>query len=514
MNSQARNPSSSSPITLPLTGPGNALNTRYSPSVISSHMTDIASEDGDEYHPEGAATATQSQARTSVGDSTRPGSSQRETWNRSPTSRRGVNHSARSGDWKTLNAFGGPGVSMSNSSRPQSATSRASRTHVPSLASHTFFRPMSSQRLQAQRGGRPLTSEQAPGTSAGIRSSTIAAKRQSMGSNPRSITEYPGNDMSPPSRGTDFTENDPLDRASANASPTGNGTIQSTGESTRPLQNPTSTVRQPSRDNDSNYKQESSVNLGPLKPTGSFRSSLLLASRKDLPNSARNDPGKDIQPSSDLTAVGSIQGKPVPVSRIPIGRNHQYFSGNTVFFLGGRLQNTRDRPINIATGTLVVLPSVLFLVFSYVHNYLLRPLCDLLTSRVDSGPYLWRQVSPAIPLIFAYIFFICISSFLHASVTDPGVSTCLTPQTTRANALRYYRGISIHYLRKKTRTTHLLLQLQRLNGPWSSHQVGLQPQWTYPQNIVRHATYGVHLERTTAVSATTASKLRTITVSG
>lgn len=353
-----------SSTTPPLIAPGDTLNARYSPSVISSHMTDIASEDGDEYHPEGAATATQSQARTSMGDSTRPESSQRDTWNRSPASRRGVNLSARSGDWRTLNAFGGPGVSMSNSSRPQSATSRTSRTHVPSLASHAFFRPMSSQRLQAQRGGRPVTSEQAPGTSGGTRSSTIAAKRQSIGSNSRSIIEYPVNDMPPPSRGTDITENDPLDRATANASPTGNGTIQSAGESTRPLQITTSSVRQPPHGYGATDKQEGIANLAPSKPTGSFRSSFLLPSRKELSNPASSDLSKNIQSSSDIKSTSPIQGKPGPPPKIYAGRNHQYFSGNTVFFLGGRLQNTRDRPINIATGTLVVLPSVLFLVFS------------------------------------------------------------------------------------------------------------------------------------------------------
>ena len=364
MNPQAQNSSPLSPTDLSSTGPGNTLNARYSPSVISSHMTDIASEDGDEYHPEGAATATQSQARTSMGDSTRPGSSQRDTWNRSPTSRRGGNPSARSGDWRTLNAFGGPGVSMSNSSRPQSATSRTSRTHVPSLASHAFFRPMSSQRLQAQRGGRPPTSEQAPGSSAGKRLSLISAKRQSMGSNPRSVLEYPVIDLPPPSRGTDFTENDPLDRASANASPTGNDTIQSASESTRPLQIPASSIRQPSQGYGTNYQQDNITTLGPTRPTGSFRSSFLLPSRKDLPNPANIDPGSSVQPSSDTKQVSPIRGKQASAPKIHTGRNHQYFSGNTVFFLGGRLQNTRDRPINIATGTLVVLPSVLFLVFS------------------------------------------------------------------------------------------------------------------------------------------------------
>lgn len=39
-----------------------------------------------------------------------------------------------------------------------------------------------------------------------------------------------------------------------------------------------------------------------------------------------------------------------------------------------------------------------------------------------SAPYLWHNVSPAVPLVFAYIFFICVSSFVHASFSDPGVS--------------------------------------------------------------------------------------------
>jgi palmitoyltransferase ZDHHC9/14/18 len=49
-----------------------------------------------------------------------------------------------------------------------------------------------------------------------------------------------------------------------------------------------------------------------------------------------------------------------------LGKNYQYFSGNTVFCWGGRLQNTRDRPVNIATGLFIVIPSALFFGFSYV----------------------------------------------------------------------------------------------------------------------------------------------------
>lgn len=40
---------------------------------------------------------------------------------------------------------------------------------------------------------------------------------------------------------------------------------------------------------------------------------------------------------------------------------------------------------------------------------------------MGSGPYLSRHVSPVIPVFYAYLFFLCLSSFIHASVTDPGV---------------------------------------------------------------------------------------------
>lgn len=68
--------------------------------------------------------------------------------------------------------------------------------------------------------------------------------------------------------------------------------------------------------------------------------------------------------------------KPLPLPPSPkaapvaAGKNYQYFEGNTVFAMGGRLQNARDRPVNIATGILVVLPAVLFFIFSWVKHFL------------------------------------------------------------------------------------------------------------------------------------------------
>lgn len=41
----------------------------------------------------------------------------------------------------------------------------------------------------------------------------------------------------------------------------------------------------------------------------------------------------------------------------------------------------------------------------------------------NRAPWLWQNVTPAIPIVFVYISFLCISSLIHASVTDPGVSS-------------------------------------------------------------------------------------------
>jgi palmitoyltransferase ZDHHC9/14/18 len=103
-----------------------------------------------------------------------------------------------------------------------------------------------------------------------------------------------------------------------------------------------------------------------------------------------------------------------------MGKNYEYFLGNTLFCGGGRFQNSRDKPVNIATGLLVVVPSALFFAFSYVHA--LCMICGTALILLIRAPWLWHNISPAIPIVFAYIFYVCFSSFVHASVVDPGVS--------------------------------------------------------------------------------------------
>lgn len=371
---------SSFPSPLPTSG------SQQAPSIISSRMTDIASEDDDEFQREGQVTAGTPTTAASI-DPNRPGSamsSQTRPSTRAPPSRRGMGSPTTIASWRTGGAFGGPGGSTTNSSRPPSATSRTSRTHVPSLASHAFFRPMSSQRLQAQRGFRPTRSGQPSASIDGSSEAGTNTNRHSLISDatPQQGPQNQHNtDMPTPSRGTEFTEQE--DGGTVNASPTENATLRSMGESERPLQSRSPHPRLMQLDID---KQ------GNGSPK-SFRASFHRAA-----TTRKETQGHERLSSSNNSPTFA---KEPPENAPEAGINYQYFSGNTVFCWGGRLQNARDRPINVASGIIVVLPTILFLVYS--------------------GPYLSQHVSPAIPFFFAYLFFVCISSFVHASVTDPGI---------------------------------------------------------------------------------------------
>lgn len=146
----------------------------------------------------------------------------------------------------------------------------------------------------------------------------------------------------------------------------------------------------------------------PLKSPRSFRSSFLMPGKGDT---GQNSSNRNLEGAEKLSSGASSprlermddgsKKAPSPKQRGRLGRVYQYFDGNMVFCLGGRWQNTRSQPVNVATGLFVVTPVVLFGVFS--------------------APWLWTEISPAIPITFAYVFYICFSSFIHASVSDPGV---------------------------------------------------------------------------------------------
>ncbi|KAJ2906003.1 hypothetical protein MKZ38_003486 [Zalerion maritima] len=384
------------------------------PSIISSRMTDIASDDGRDETSELPRKSTAGARRSLVASDTvsRPGTartgiSSRGGWSQATPLRKNLAQQTKRG---SLHGS----IAGSVSAQPQSS---ASRSHVPSLTSHAFFHPMSSQKLQAQRGGpRPQTLTRAPEEPTHDESQEAAdPSRHSITSNQMAALarELGGDDAEmrpPPSRGTEMTEQETLDRITANTSPThGHYPTASITDSVRPLQGKNAENRGLSINTDKTRAYKNSMNLPtPIKSPRSFRSSFLLPVKGD---SAQNGSNRSMVGAEKLSSVASSPAltptdakihRPVPAKeKSNLGRNYQYFDGSTVFCLKGRFQNTRSKPINIATGIFVVVPAVVF--FSI------------------SAPWLWNNVSPAIPISFAYVFYVCVSSFLHASVSDPGI---------------------------------------------------------------------------------------------
>ncbi|KAH6630194.1 DHHC palmitoyltransferase-domain-containing protein [Chaetomium sp. MPI-SDFR-AT-0129] len=329
-------------------------------------------------------------------ETARTGVSQRGPWAQGSPLRRGL-----SGKRVSINGSVG-GTSLG--ARPASAVSKS---HVPTLTSHAFFRPMSSQRLQAQRGlARPTTMNR----QIGLQDEGSERKRDSYISDQATRIGIQGSEAEeetglPASRGTEFTEHEPYDRGTANTSPTqGPHPTLSQTDSVGPLHRKPEGARTLALDINSTPNAVASVPT-PVRTPRSMRSSFLIPRMESASGSREMQGGEKLEslasspqlpPSRDRgnTASGNSQTS-------KLGRNYEYFLGNTVFCLGGRLQNTRHRPVNIATGAFVVIPTALFFAFS--------------------APWIWHNLSPAIPIIFGYLFFICMSSFIHASVTDPGI---------------------------------------------------------------------------------------------
>lgn len=291
-------------------------------------------------------------------------------------------------------------------------------SHVPSLTSNAFFRPMSSQKLQAHRGAAsrpPTTSQQVEQPPLDDEATDIGGSimpRQSTSSNPPLAFQHGlmgHHHALPPSRGTDVTDQD---HVTSETSPTnGQYPTASISDSAQPLHKvPEENRPRPNINIDKSYQDMARTGNAPMRSPRSFRSSFMLSGRSNSSrqnrsteraeklSSGASSPKFNRVPSQPQTQPTSTQpnqgGKP--------GRVHEYFEGNTNFYLGGRWQNTMGRPINIMTGFCVLLPCGLFFGFE--------------------ASWLWHNISPAIPIVFAYLAFICFSSFVHASISDPGVS--------------------------------------------------------------------------------------------
>ncbi|KAM0717869.1 hypothetical protein Q7P37_006201 [Cladosporium fusiforme] len=253
-------------------------------------------------------------------------------------------------------------------------TSPVNRTHVPTLMASGFANPISSVTLQAQRQQRPK-----PETLT-HRYSNASVNTLRDGAPPSAIeSDAP---PLPISRGTDGTHEH-----------TQPATSVMSGASTSPLtargSHPTGLRVQPSLP-----LSGGGQNSTPRSPAArSVRDSLRL-------KPSEHHQQLHSEPSSPLNAPGKT---PLPAMEPPRGpgKNHEYYSGNMCFFFGGRLMNAKTRPLCLFTFALAVLPAILFLIFS--------------------APFLWHNVSPAPPIIFAYLFYLMISSFLRSALSDPGI---------------------------------------------------------------------------------------------
>ncbi|KAL0937423.1 palmitoyltransferase erf2 [Colletotrichum truncatum] len=403
------------------------------PSIISSRMTDIASDDGGEASAHALSENPRRRSGMASDTLSRPGtaktglSGSREGWRRGPPPRLNYITSLQ----EKRRSTGAGSTAGSISTRPPSS---ASRSHVPSLTSSAFFRPMSSQKLQAQRGGgsRPATQNRQQPTIEDAQptdqspSAAAAAAVASGGPNARhSIISNPisnpvarlqrqlsvdGDGRPPPSRGTEYTDQGTYDRITANTSPTqGHHPAGSMSESVTPIYRQHRNSRNLSVNIDRGFRDRGNQ-PSPAKSPRSFRSSFLLPGRSDgeQNKSNRSLPGAEKLSSTASTPRLNPDDPSRPAdrhnlksSKTNLGYVFQYFEGNTVFCIGGRFQNTKHRPVNVATGLFIIIPAVLFFAFS--------------------APWIWHNISPAVPITFAYLFYICISSFFHASLSDPGI---------------------------------------------------------------------------------------------
>ena len=335
------------------------------PSVMSSRVTDAASEDCDPSHLEGEA-AQHPTEQTDLCGTIHRGPTRQARRAQVSSARRGMLRSSAPAGQKAVNNSGGPGTTISNTSRPPSANDRTGRTHVPAIASHAFLRPMSSQKLQAQRGAKHFYSGQAATANRNFASDN---DRHSLGSNPIAISEQQGHRPSSPSQGTEFTEHESQDRTSMNVNSRGNAIASSAENSIRPLPNLDSLYEQsPYLTGDHCAYNHPKIKPYVPKSTGSFRSSFLLPTSRKASPLPRTATDQHQRLSSGAASPQMLneksQFRTLSEMKVSTAKNHEFFLGNTIFCWGGRLQNTRDRPVNIATGILVVLPATLFFAYS------------------------------------------------------------------------------------------------------------------------------------------------------
>lgn len=236
------------------------------------------------------------------------------------------------------------------SSARYSEVSHTSRTHVPSLTAQGFHKPMSSHRLQAMRrppGGRTMKPPEPIPDTAGDAddAGSVASSRQGP------FHAMPKGHRPAVSLATDYTQSEAPDTFDGASHDLGSNPDGDTG-----LVN--GARRETQRPKHLNIAATHTSEATPQKSPHSFRSGFSLRSKN------RIEPGHQHLSSNGTSPEFPPSTRPAAPVQKTVGKNYEYFEGNTIFWGGGRFQNARDRPINIATGIVLVLPAILFFVYS------------------------------------------------------------------------------------------------------------------------------------------------------
>lgn len=224
---------------------------------------------------------------------------------------------------------------------------------------------MSSQRLQAHRRPSQVPQDSNTYAAEGTEDEEGLNRRSLVSASTIRLGAQAIEQEVPPSRGTEFTDPITPDRNTSNASPTGNTTIRSLGESVK-LLHEREKKSVPERLNINKTIKTGSSHEPPQKSPLSFRSGFLSLHGKNEEPARPGSRGHERLSSVTSSSPRSMKEHKPPAPPANLGKNYEYFTGNTVFWGSGRFQNSRDKPVNVATGILIVLPVALFLAYSYV----------------------------------------------------------------------------------------------------------------------------------------------------
>lgn len=247
-----------------------------------------------------------------------------------------------------------PPLSTYSSGRPDSPSSQISRTHVPSITAQGFLRPMSSTKLQAQRLGRTS----ALGRSVYTQPAEEESDRDHTDDG-RSVVSSRQGPYAPMPRGHKATPSATSYSESRAASDRYEMAQRDYHMNFMPQALPYRASSPSGRSQPNALRLNESLHVGSIRGTDilsprSLRSGLSLGSRHVF------EQGHQQLPSRGVDTQKQFPGS----EKTRQGKNFEYFEGNTMFWMGGRLQNSRDRPINIASAVVIIVPTVLFFVFS------------------------------------------------------------------------------------------------------------------------------------------------------